>query len=174
MVNKIIEDLELEIQNSSSTYESKKLKNKLNFFKRASLERPEYDYSKVEYINQNITLDRFEEYLRINEKVFTQDFEQLHELYHSMTQEKIMEEKIQRGEYNFVLAKKITELNYGFSIHSLYKIKYNLFRTSYHLSYFQTKYENFKEAFELAINHSIESPHNYFMVSKLLERTDWH
>lgn len=65
----------------------------------------------IEYINQNITLDRFEEYLRINEKVFTQDFEQLHELYHSMTQEKIMEEKIQRGEYNFVLAKKITELN---------------------------------------------------------------
>lgn len=49
MVNKIIEDLEVEIQNSSSTYESKKLKYKLNFFKRASLERPEYDYSKVEY-----------------------------------------------------------------------------------------------------------------------------
>ena len=49
MINKIIEDLEVEIQNSSSTYESTKLKYKLNFFKRASLERPEYDYSKVEY-----------------------------------------------------------------------------------------------------------------------------
>ena len=81
-----------------------------------------------------------------------------------------------RNEYNPSTFgdKKISELNFGFSIHSLYKIKYNLFRTSYHLSYFQTKYENFKEAFELAINHSIESPHNYFMVSKLLERTDWH
>ena len=49
MINNIIKDLELEIQNSSSTYESKKLKYKLSFFKRATLERPEYDYSKVEY-----------------------------------------------------------------------------------------------------------------------------
>ena len=49
MVNKIIEDLELEIQKSSSNYESKKLKYKLSFFKRATSERPEYDYSKVEY-----------------------------------------------------------------------------------------------------------------------------
>ena len=49
MINKVIEDLELEIQNSSSTYKSKELKYKLNFFKRASLEIPEYDYSKVEY-----------------------------------------------------------------------------------------------------------------------------
>lgn len=49
MINKIIEDLEVEIQNSSSTYESKKLKYKLKFLKRASLERPEYEYSKVEY-----------------------------------------------------------------------------------------------------------------------------
>lgn len=49
MINKIIEDLELEIQNSNSTYESKKLKYKLSFFKRATSERPEYDYSKVEY-----------------------------------------------------------------------------------------------------------------------------
>ena len=49
MINKVIEDLEVEIQNSSSTYESTKLKYKLSFFKRASSERPEYDYSKVEY-----------------------------------------------------------------------------------------------------------------------------
>ena len=49
MINKIIEDLEVEIQNSSSIYESTKLKYKLRFLKRASLERPEYDYSKVEY-----------------------------------------------------------------------------------------------------------------------------
>ena len=49
MINKVIEDLEVEIQNSSSTYESTKLKYKLNFLKRASLERPEYDYSKVKY-----------------------------------------------------------------------------------------------------------------------------
>ena len=32
MINKVIEDLEVEIQNSSSTYESTKLKYKLNFF----------------------------------------------------------------------------------------------------------------------------------------------
>ena len=49
MINKVIEDLEVEIQNNISTYESTKLKYKLNFLKRASLERPEYDYSKVEY-----------------------------------------------------------------------------------------------------------------------------
>ncbi len=72
--------------------------------------------------------------------------------------------------------KKITELNYGFSIHSLYEIEYGLFRTSYHLSenYFKTSYETFKEAFELAINHSIQSPNNYFMISKTLECTNWH
>ena len=57
MVNKIIEDLELEIQNSSSTYESTKLKYKLSFFKRASSERPEYDYSKVEYINSSTKVE---------------------------------------------------------------------------------------------------------------------
>lgn len=49
MINKIIKDLELELQKSSSNYESKKLKYKLSFFKRATSERPEYDYSKVEY-----------------------------------------------------------------------------------------------------------------------------
>ena len=49
MINKVIEDLEVEIQNSSSTYESTKLKYKLRFLKKVSLERPEYDYSKVEY-----------------------------------------------------------------------------------------------------------------------------
>lgn len=57
MINKIIEDLELEIQNSSSTYESKKLKYKLSFFKRATSERPEYDYSKVEYTNNKTKVE---------------------------------------------------------------------------------------------------------------------
>ena len=57
MINKIIEDLEVEIQNSSSTYESKELKYKLNFFKRASLERPEYDFSKVVYINSRTKVE---------------------------------------------------------------------------------------------------------------------
>ena len=57
MINKVIEDLEVEIQNSSSTYESTKLKYKLSFFKRASSERPEYDYSKVEYINSRTKVE---------------------------------------------------------------------------------------------------------------------